>query len=225
MKTLLFFTALLLIPLLLAACASTPAAVPEAADSQPPVVAAAEDPQLSAAVVENSTPTPYPVATLSTEYADATSLRNQLAYGTLQLEGTDLAVTAVQAQSLLPLWQAIVALSGTETTAAEELTAVQNQITEALTPDQIQAIAAIQITNAVLTAFYAERGVFLPTPAPGVTKVPGSGKNISQEDKEATRTAAIALGTPVGTGGGAGQAARTLLFDLVVELLTERAAQ
>ncbi len=225
MKRLLSFTALLLLPLLLAACGSTPAAVPEAADSPPPVVAAAEDPQPSAAAVENSTPTPFAVAALNTEYADATSLRNQLAYGTLRLEGTDLEVTAVQAQSLLPLWQAIVALSGIETTAEEELTAVQNQITDALTPDQIQAIAAMQISNADLTAFYAERGVFVPTPAPGVTKVPGSGKNISQEDKEATRTAASALGTPVGAGGGAGQAARTLLFDLVVELLTLRAAQ
>ena len=214
MKTLLSFITLILFALLLAACGSTPTVAPEAGDYQPPVAAA-----------DNSTPTPFAATYLNTEYADATSLRNQLAYGTLQLEGTDLAVTAVQAQSLLPLWQAIVALSGTETTAAEELTALQNQITEALTPDQIQAIAAMQITSADLTAFYAERGVFLPTPAPGVTKVPGSGKNISQEDKEATRTAATALGTPVGTGGGAGQVARTLLFDLVVELLTERAAQ
>lgn len=214
MKTIQLWAALLIFALLLVGCASTPTADPQAVASQPP-----------AAVAENSTPTPITTAYLSTEYADATSLRNQLAYGTLQLEGTDLSVTAVQAQSLLPLWQAIVALSGTETTAAEELTAVQNQITEALTPAQLQAIAAMQISNADLSAFYAELGVTLPTPAPGVTKVPGSGKNISQEDKEATRTAATALGTPVGTGGGAGQVARTLLFDQVVELLNERAAQ
>jgi hypothetical protein len=214
MKTILSWAALIIFALLLVGCGSTPTAAPKAEDSQPPV-----------AVVENSTPTPFAEAYLTTEYADATSLRNQLAYGTLKLEGTDLAITAVQAQSLLPLWQAIVALSGIETTAAEELTAVQNQITEALTPAQLQVIAAQQISNADLSAFYAEQGVVLPTPAPGVTKVPGSGKNISQEDKEATRTAATALGTPVGTGGGAGQVARTLLFDLVVELLTERAAQ
>jgi len=214
MKTILSWATLIIFALLLVSCASTPTAALEAVDSPPPVLAA-----------EDSTPTPFAAAYLSTEYPDATSLRNQLAYGTLQLEGTDLAVTAVQAQSLLPLWQAIVALSGTETTASEELTAVQNQITEGLTPAQLQAIAALQISNADLSAFYAEQGVVLPTPAPGVTKVPGSGKNISQEDKEATRTAATALGTPVGTGGGAGQIARTLLFDLVVELLTERVAQ
>ena len=214
MKTLLSLSTILIFALLLASCASTPTEAPQAVDSQPPVP-----------VVEDSTPTPFAAAYLSTEYADATNLRNQLAYGTLKLEGTDLAVTAVQAQSLLPLWQAIVALSGTETTASEELTAVQNQITEGLTPAQLQAIAAMQISNADLSAFYAELGVTLPTPAPGVTKVPGSGKDISQEDREATRTAATALGTPVGEGGGAGQTARTLLFDQVVELLTERAAQ
>jgi len=214
MKTILAWAALLIFALLLAGCASSPTAAPQALDTQLPAPAA-----------EDSTPTLFVEAYLTTDYADATSLRNQLAYGTLQLEGTDLAVTAVQAQSLLPLWQAIVALSGTETTAAEELTAVQNQITEALTLAQLQAIAALQISNADLSAFYAEQGVVLPTPAPGVTKVPGSGKNISQEDKEATRTAATALGTPVGTGGGAGQVARTLLFDQVVELLTVRAAQ
>jgi hypothetical protein len=68
---------------------------------------------------------------------------------------------------------------------------------------------------------YAEQGIVMPTPMPGVTKVPGSGSSVSSADKEATRTAATALGTP--TSSGAGQAARTLLFDTVIELLTARA--
>jgi hypothetical protein len=46
-------------------------------------------------------------------------------------------------------------------------------------------------------------------------------RGVSSTDKEATRTAATALGTP--TSSGAGQAARTLLFDAVIELLTARA--
>jgi len=163
-----------------------------------------------------------PVGPLNTEFADAASLRNQLAYGTLLLEGTAQAVTAEQSQALLPLWQAIVALSGTETTAPEELTAVQNQITAAMTTEQLEAIAAQRITNATLSAFYAEHGIVLATPVPGVTKVPGSGSGVSPEDKAATRTAAEALGTP--TGSGAGQAAKTFLFDSVIELLATRAA-
>jgi hypothetical protein len=205
---------MLLLSFIIAACGAASPAAPEAGAPQAEVVSPGD-----------ATPTPYAAAYLSTAYADAASLRNQLAYGTLQLEGSQNAVTTEQAKTLLPLWQAILALSGDETTAAEELTAVQNQISEAMTPVQLEAIAALQITNASLNTFYAERGIVLPTPAPGVTKVPGSGKNVAPEDKEATRTAAEALGTPVGTGSSTGQAARTLLFDTVIELLSIRAAQ
>lgn len=167
------------------------------------------------------TSTPLSATYLKIDYADATSLRNQLALGTLKLEGTANAVTAEQAKALLPLWQAIVALSGTTTTAEAELTAVQNQIVEALLPTQLQAIGALQLTTAQLNAFYAEKGIVMPTPVPGVTKVPGSGSGVSSADKEATRTAATALGTP--TSSGAGQAAKTALFDAVIELLAARA--
>ncbi len=169
----------------------------------------------------DATPTPLSATYLKTDYADATSVRNQLALGTLKLEGTANAITAEQAKSLLPLWQAIVALSGTTTTAEAELTAVQNQIVAALTPAQLQAIGALQLTTTQLNAFYAEKGIIMSTPVPGVTKVPGSGSSVSSADKEATRTAAAALGTP--TGSGSGQAAKTALFDAVIQLLTARA--
>jgi hypothetical protein len=170
-----------------------------------------------------ATPTPLAADYLRTDYADATSVRNQLALGTLKLEGTAQAVTPAQAKALLPLWQALVALSGNTTTAEAELTAVQNQIAEALQPAQLQAIGALQLTTTQLNAFYAEKGIVMPTPVPGVTKVPGSGNGVSQADKEATRTAAEASGAVVGTG--AGQAAKTALFNAVIELLTARAAQ
>ncbi len=201
---------LTLVLTLLTACSTPATPAPNAAT---PVVIAPSD----------STPTPFAAAYLNTEYADAVSLRNQLAFGALKLEGTASAISVEQAETLLPLWQAIVALSGTSTTAEAELTAVQNQIVEAMRPEQLQAIAAMQITNANLTAFYAEHGIVLPTPVPGVTKVPGGGSGVSQADKEATRAAAEALGTP--TNSGSGQAAKTLLFDAVIELLTARAGQ
>lgn len=169
---------------------------------------------------------PTPVGQVSsplvTDYPDATSLRNQLALGTLKLEGTPHAVTAEQARTLLPLWQAVASMSGTSTTVSEELNAVQNQILGEMKPEQLQAINALKITNAQLTAFYAEKGITLPTPAPGVTKVPGSGKNVSEADRQATRTAAEASGT---AGSGAGMTSRTVLFDSVIALLTERAGK
>lgn len=157
---------------------------------------------------------------LNTDYTDATSLRNQLAFGIIELEGTANAITPEQAKILIPLWQAVIALSGEPTTAEEELTAVQDQIVAGLNTEQLQAIAAMQLTTTTLNAFYAEFGFVFPTPIPGVTKVPGSGNTLSQTDRESTRTAAEALGTPVGTGSNTGQAARTLLFEKTIEYLT-----
>jgi hypothetical protein len=80
---------------------------------------------------------------LTTEYTDAANLRNQLAFGIVKLGDTPNAVTSDQAQTLIPLWQAIIALSGDTTTASEELTAVQDQIVATLTPEQLHSIAAM----------------------------------------------------------------------------------
>lgn len=154
---------------------------------------------------------------LTTEFADAANLRNQLALGIMQLDGTPNVVTPEQAGRLVPLWQAVIALSGDETTASEELTAVQDQIVATLTAEQLQSIAAMQITNADLSVFYAEYGLVLPTPVPGVTKVPGSGSGKTEEEKAAAQATAAALGQT--TTGGTGQSARTLLFEKTIEYL------
>ncbi len=166
------------------------------------------------------TPTPLVAAYLNTDYANAASLRNQLALGMLKLDGTPQAITPEQAAILLPLWQATLNLMGDTTTAEAELTAIQNQIVAALTPEQLTAIAALQLANADLDAFYAGYGLVLPTPAPEVTRVPGQGNSgLTQTEREATKTAAEALGTPVGTGSSSGQSAKTLLYEKVIEML------
>jgi hypothetical protein len=175
-----------------------------------------------AAEVAPAAPTSIAGEYLSIEYADAASLRNQLAFGILQLDGAPNAVTAEQAKTLIPFWQAVIALSGDETTASEELTAVQDQIVAALTSEQLQAIAAMQITNADLAAFYAEYGIVLPTPVPGVTKVPGSGSGKTDAEKAAAQATAAALGQ---TTSSTGQSAKTLLFEKTIEYLTAAAGQ
>ena len=161
-------------------------------------------------------PTSLASTVLSIEYTDAANLRSQLAYGTIKLADTPNAVTPEQAKSMIPLWQAVVSLSGDTTTAAEELTAVQDQITAALTAEQLQAIAEMKITNAGLNVFYAEYGVVLPTPIPGVTKVPGSGSGKTDEEKAAAEATKTAAGETTGTG----QTAKTLLFEKTIEYLT-----
>lgn len=161
-------------------------------------------------------PTSLASTVLSIEYSDAANLRSQLAYGTIKLADTPNAITSDQAKTLIPLWQAVVSLSGDTTTASEELTAVQDQITAALTAEQLQAIAAMQITNAGLNVFYAEYGIVLPTPIPGVTKVPGSGSGKTDEEKAAAEATKTAAGETTGTG----QSAKTLLFEKTIEYLT-----
>ena len=161
-------------------------------------------------------PTSLASTVLSIEYSDAANLRSQLGYGTIKLADTPNAITSDPAKTLLPLWQAVVSLSGDTTTASEELTAVQDQITAALTAEQLQAIAAMQITNAGLNVFYAEYGIVLPTPIPGVTKVPGSGSGKTDEEKAAAEATKTAAGETTGTG----QSAKTLLFEKTIEYLT-----
>jgi len=168
-----------------------------------------------------ATPTSLASVYLSSEYADAANVRSQLAYGTIKLTDTSNAITAEQAKSLIPLWQAVISLSGDDTTASEELTAVQDQITAMLNETQLQAIAEMQITNAELNDFYAQYGVSLPTPVPGVTKVPGSGSSKTEEEKAAAQATAAALGQTTGTG----QSAKTLLFEKTIEYLTGVAGQ
>ena len=194
--------------LVLQACAS---------DSQPAPTSPAAEVQLAS--------TSIAAVYLTTDFSDAASVRNQLALGTLELAGTSNAVTPEQAKGLLPLWQALLNLTGTDTVAEAELSALQNQINETMTADQMQAIASMQITNAQLSAFYSEYGIVLPTLIPGVTKVPGGNSGLSQAEKEAARATAQALGTPVGTdsGSGTGQASRTLLFEKVIEYLMDAA--
>jgi hypothetical protein len=77
-------------------------------------------------------------------YADALDVSGQLALGTLRLEETENAVTAEQAALLLPLWQAL--RSGT-LQSEEETDAVLKQIQGAMTPGQITAIQAMQLTE------------------------------------------------------------------------------
>lgn len=88
---------------------------------------------------------------LTEDYADALPVQSQLAVGTLQLEETDMAVDEALAVAILPLWQALQSLSDSDTTAEAEITAVVNQIQSTMQPEQISAIAAMQLTQASMT--------------------------------------------------------------------------
>lgn len=202
MKTLRTFVIVLSLAVMVAACGGAPA------PAQPAAAPAAAS---SGGLVE--------------DYPDALSVRNQLTLGTLRLERTANAVTAPQAAKLLPLWQAFKTLAASSTSATEEVTAVQNQISAAMEPTQVKAIADLKLTNAMLQAYYVEIGVSAAsTPEPGVTPQSSSLKDLPPEQREAAKATAQAQGTPVGGGSGSSSAKKDALLDNVIQLLTNRAA-
>ncbi len=214
---------ILIIPILLilAACAAEPTPLPVQETLEDPVVVVDDE----RSVNDSGLAGLY----LNTDFEDATSVRNQLSYGILLLEETELSITPEQAKLLLPLYQAIVALTGDSTSSSEEINALQNQIVESLTLDQLNKIVELQITTTMLNNYYLENGVTMPNLSADSTRVPGSGggggmgKNLDQESREATRTALGVTETGTGSGQGTGQEGRTLLFEEVIALLSARA--
>jgi hypothetical protein len=85
----------------------------------------------------------------------------KLALGTFKLDGTAYAVDSQEAQQLIPLWKAALALSQSDTTAAEEMTALINQIQDTMTPDQIKAIDAMGLTFEDMRTIAQEQGISL----------------------------------------------------------------
>ncbi|MFV1860093.1 MAG: hypothetical protein ACC647_12180, partial [Anaerolineales bacterium] len=83
----------------------------------------------------------------------------QLILGTLQLETTDLAVDADQAAELIPLWKALRSLSNSDTAAEAEIEAVINQIQETMTAEQIEAIAALDLSSEDVRTIIQELGL------------------------------------------------------------------
>ena len=198
---------------------------------------------------EQATPAPadegggetYTSAVLDASYPGALSVGSQLALGTIQLEETENSVTPEQATALLPLWQA---LQG-GVTAQAEVDAVLKQIEGTMTPEQLEAIAAKQLTQDDLRGLgispgggsgqelspderatrQAERGGGEMPPEVATRRA--EMENMSDEEREALRATAQAGGMPGGPGGraGAGPGQFIILLDPLIELLTQRAAE
>lgn len=119
--------------------------------------------------------------TLNTDYENAVSVAMQLLLGIFKLEGTELAVTAEQAATLTPLWTNFKSLSASmkpEQGAAGQgqgqpnatpqpvnsglqtkLDEIVKQIQSVMTPEQIKAIVAMQITQDMSSTIMKEQGI------------------------------------------------------------------
>ena len=120
-------------------------------------------------------------------------LSMKLALGTFKLEDTDYPIDAEQAQELLPLWKAARSLNESDTTATEEIDAIINQIEEAMTPEQLEAIDAMNLTFQDMATIAEEQGIEL-----------GFGGGNLTPEMQATREAMRASGQMPGGGSGGG---------------------
>ena len=96
---------------------------------------------------------------LPNDYEGALPPTNQFVLGILLLEDTENAVTGAQAAAMLPLWQALQSGSIQNQT---ERAAIMAQIEGALTEDQYEAIAAMQLTFTDLNDWAQANGIELP---------------------------------------------------------------
>ncbi len=104
------------------------------------------------------TATPAANGALPANMATARCPLSQLLVGTFRLEGQPQAVTAEQAPQLALLWRGYRALSQSDATALE-LQSLQKQLYEAMTAEQLEAIAGLRLTAQDMMALMAEQGV------------------------------------------------------------------
>ncbi len=124
------------------------------------------------------------------------SVDQKLAIGILKMEGTPQAITAPEAQQLLPLWKALKTLSTSNNTSPDEVTALYKQIEGVMTPDQVQTIQKMTWTQTDLRNLAQQNGIQFAQGGFGGTQDPSA---------RATRIAQFqAQG-----GGNGGNGART----------------
>jgi len=112
--------------------------------------------------------------TNSSQASASLSQVNMLLVGTLKLEDTDQAVSADQAATLLPLWQAYRSLSTSQTAAEAEVNALLNQIQSTMTADQVQAIKAMNLTSTDMMNIMQSMGAGMgPRGTPNPQSTPG----------------------------------------------------
>ena len=86
------------------------------------------------------------------------SMEGQLLVGTFKLESTSLAVTAAQADQLLPLWETLQSLASSGTAASQEVDAVVSQIQSTMSTQQVASISAMNLTLQDLAVASADTG-------------------------------------------------------------------
>ncbi|RLC56625.1 MAG: hypothetical protein DRI80_16040 [Chloroflexota bacterium] len=156
-------------------------------------------------------------STLDASYDNALAVRNQLALGTLNLEDTPQAVTADQAATLIPLWQALRGTMNSGAAAQAEVDALLKQIEGAMSAEQLSTIRAMKLTQGDLRAWAQSQGLSAGTGSgSGVgSGQPRSGQGLSPEERATRQAEREAQGS---NSGGLSKA----LIDAVITLLESK---
>ena len=171
-------------------------------------------------VVESDPASPENPLSLTQDYPNALSLRSQLIVGTFRLEETERMITQEQAGELLPLWQLLRSLTGTDSANQAETEALLVQIQETLMPEQIQAIQEMRLTDADNQALLESLGINAQSSGTG-GQGSGQGKNMTEEEKAARRAT---QGVTESQAGNAGSGGARAMLDKLIELLENRQA-
>jgi hypothetical protein len=115
---------------------------------------------------------------ISATSADSLPIATQLLIGTMKLDGTEQDVNAEQAVDLLPLWQVYSELLTSDIAAQEEIDGLVEQIQEAMSDEQMQAIEDMALTQQDVMAAMQENGG-------GMNQASQSGSSSSSESNSA----------------------------------------
>ncbi len=131
-------------------------------------------------------------------------VENKLAIGILKMEGTPQAITAQQASSMLPLWQAVKSLSASNTTSAAEMQALYKQIEAVMTPDQVKAVQNLNMTQAQIQALFQQYGIQFNQGGSGLTAAQRATRVAQFQQNGGGNSGGSVSGAGGGFGGGAG---------------------
>ncbi len=153
---------------------------------------------------------------LQIDFADnALSPALQLVVGTLMLEDSDLAVDSEQAAILIPYWKLYIKLSESDTAAPEEKDALIDEIQLLMTPDQVNEIAGLELTQGDMLNLIDELGISENMRPDGSGASDGSGRPEGLPE-------GVRPGGGQGSGPGGGQGTEGLDPELVATMQARR---
>jgi hypothetical protein len=164
---------------------------------------------LSACATVAGAATPVePTATpgiVAANYANALPVVSQLALGTIRLKDTPEALTAEDAQNMLILWKGMQALSSNTSASQLEVTALLAQIQDTMKPSQLQAIAAMKLTQADVQKAVQDLGLGTGNPSgSSAARSSGSSTSSSRGNQQGGFDFGPGGGGPGGVPGGTG---------------------